>query len=383
MTAREQGKHETGKGPPSAPHEHAVERDGRGLGFFEKYLTVWVGLCILLGLALGQVFPQLTGVFEAFEVFGYPVPVAIVLFLMIYPIMVQTDFQEIIKAGKSARPITATLVLNWAVKPFTMAFIAWLFFRVIWAPLLDDYELAGELMAGMILLGVAPCTAMVLVWGYLSKANMGHVVVMVAINSLSMVVLYGPLAVLLLPVADVPVPMARVAFGVLAYVGLPLVAGYFTRKILLERKGREWFEAFTEKLHYVSVTALLVTIVVIVTPQSGVVLANPTLVFFVLVALSIQILAIFAIGYGVSKKIGLSYEDAAPTAQIAASNHFEVAIAMAITLFGFESGATLAAVTGMLIEVPIMLLLVQICLRTRHWFRPAGAGLEAELPGTD
>lgn len=341
----------------------------KGLSFFERYLTVWVGICIILGLILGERFPELANFFEAFEIQGYPIIVAIVLFLMIYPIMVQTDFKEIIRAGKSVKPVATTLVLNWAIKPFTMAFIAWLFFRVIFSPYVG-YDMGGDLIAGMILLGIAPCTAMVLVWGYLSRGNMGHVVVMVAINSLTMLVLYGPLAVLLLPVADVPVPIGRVAFGVLAYVGLPLVAGYFTRQILLNRKGKESFERFTSKLHYVSPAALLFTIVAIVTPQSEIVLSNPSLVLFVLIALSIQIFAIFIIGYWVSRKIGLPYEDAAPTSQIAASNHFEVAIAMAIALFGIDSGATLAAVTGMLIEVPIMLLLVQICLRTQHWFPP-------------
>ncbi len=347
--------------------------DEHELGFFERYLTLWVGLCIALGLILGQVYPQLADYIQAFDIAGYPVPVAIVLFLMIYPIMVQTDFEEIIRAGKSAKPITITLVLNWLVKPFTMAFIAWLFFRVFFSHLVG-YDLGSDLMAGMILLGIAPCTAMVLVWGYLSRGNMGHVVVMVAINSLSMVFLYGPLAVLLLPVADVPVPLARVAFGVLAYVGLPLVAGYYTRKIMLQRHGEEEFEEFTEKLHFVSPTALLITIVVIVTPQSQIVLSNPLLVLLVLIPLTIQIFTIFAIGYSGSKMLGLKYADAAPSAQIAASNHFEVAIAMAITLFGIESGATLAAVTGMLIEVPIMLLLVQICLRTQDWFaKPAEA----------
>ena len=337
------------------------------LGFFEKYLTLWVGLCIIAGLVLGQVFPQLTAAFEAFEIAGYPLPVAIMLFLMIYPIMVQTDFQKIIRAGKSIKPISTTLILNWAVKPFTMAFVAWFFMRVVWAPFIG-YELGSELMAGMILLGIAPCTAMVLVWGYLSRGNMGHVVVMVAINSLSMVVLYGPLAVLLLPVADVPVPIGRVAFGVLAYVGLPLIAGYYTRKYLLNKKGEKEFEEFTNKLHYVSIIALLLTIIVIITPQSSIVLSNPSLVLMVLIPLTVQIFVIFAIGYYAAKKLGLTYDDAAPTAQIAASNHFEVAIAMAITLFGFDSGATLAAVTGMLIEVPIMLLLVQICLKTQGWF---------------
>ncbi|RQD78084.1 MAG: arsenical-resistance protein [Candidatus Syntrophonatronum acetioxidans] len=337
------------------------------LGLFEKYLTLWVGICIILGLILGETFPQLADLFQAFEIAGYPVLVAIVLFLMIYPIMVQTDFKEIIMAGKSLKPLTTTLILNWLVKPFTMAFIAWLSFRVILSPFVG-YEMGSELMAGMILLGIAPCTAMVLVWGYLSRGNMGHVVVMVAINSLTMVVLYGPLAILLLPVADIPVPIARVAFGVLAFVGLPLVAGYYTRQILLNKKDTEAFEKFTGKLHYVSPAALLLTIVAIVTPQSSIVLSNPLLVLFVLIPLTVQIFAIFAIGYLSSKKIGLTYEDAAPTAQIAASNHFEVAIAMAISLYGIDSGATLAAVTGMLIEVPIMLLLVQICLKTRHWF---------------
>jgi len=345
----------------------AEEKGVKELGFFEKYLTVWVAICIALGLFLGENFPQLTDFFEAFEIYDYPIVVAIALFLMIYPIMVQTDFGEIIRAGKSVKPLVTTLVLNWLVKPFTMAFIAWLAFRVVFVNLVG-YDMGGDLMAGMILLGIAPCTAMVLVWGYLSRGNMGHVVVMVAINSLSMVVLYAPLAILLLPVADVPVPMDRVAFGVLAYVGLPLAAGYLTRRIMLEKKGKEAFERFTSKLHYVAPAALLFTIVAIVTPQSGIVLANPLLVLLVLIPLTIQIFAIFGIGYWGSKKLGLTYEDAAPTAQIAASNHFEVAIAMAIALFGFDSGATLAAVTGMLIEVPIMLLLVQICLKTQHWF---------------
>lgn len=346
--------------------------DEHQLGFFERYLTLWVGLCIVLGLVLGEMFPQLADTFQAFEIAGYPVVVAVVLFLMIYPIMVQTDFQKIIQAGKSVKPITITLILNWLIKPFTMAFIAWLFFRVLFAPFVG-YDLGSELMAGMILLGIAPCTAMVLVWGYLSRGNMGHVVVMVAFNSLSMVFLYGPLAVLLLPVADVPVPIVRVAFGVLAYVGLPLVAGYYTRKILLHRKGEAQFEAFTRKLHFVSPAALLFTIVAIVTPQSSIVLGNPILVLFVLIPLIIQILAIFGIGYGAARLFGLPYEDAAPTAQIAASNHFEVAIAMAITLYGLDSGATLAAVTGMLIEVPLMLLLVQFSLRTKHWFAQKAA----------
>ncbi len=346
--------------------EVIVEKEHK-LGFFEKYLTLWVAMCIFFALALGQIYPGLTDIFEAIEIGGHSVPVAIVLFLMIYPIMIQTDLQKIIDAGKSGKPIIATLILNWGVKPFTKALIALLFFRILFAPFID-YGTASEIIAGLILLGIAPCTAMVLVWGYLSKGNMGHTVVMSGINSLSMVLLFAPLAILLLPVADVPVPFIDVALGVIMYVGLPLAAGYLTRKILLDKKGADWFEKFTGNLKYISEIALLITIIVIVAPQSGIVIANPMLVLLILIPLTVQFFFMFGLAYWVSKKIGLSYEDAAPTAQISASNHFEVAIAMAVSIFGIDSGATLAAVTGMLVEVPVMLILVQICLRTRKWF---------------
>ncbi len=342
------------------------------LGFFERYLTVWVGLSMVLALILGRLYPGLTETFEAFEVSGYSLPVVIVLFLMIYPIMVQTPFQKIIKAGKTMKPIATTLGLNWGVKPFLKAGLSWLFFAVIFARFLTP-EMTSELIGGMILLGIAPCTAMVLVWSYLSRGNMGHTIVVTAINSLSMLVLYAPLAILLLPIADMPgaevgVPAGKIAFGVLAYIGLPLVAGYLTRKILIERKGEEWFDNFTDKLHYVSVVALLFTIVVIVSPHSGTILGQPTIVLLIAIPLVIQFIIMFIISYWTAKKVGLSYEDAAPSAQIATSNHFEVAIAMSVTIFGIESYATLAAVTGLLIEVPVMLIIVQICLKTRHWF---------------
>lgn len=345
----------------------------RSLGFFERYLTLWVALCMILALALGHLFPGLTDTFEAFQIAGYSVPVVVVLFLMIYPIMVQTPFQEIIRAGKTIKPIVTTLSLNWAVKPFLKAFLAWVFFTIIWASFLTDAQMVSELMGGMILLGLAPCTAMVLVWSYLSKGNMGHTIVTTAINSLSMLILYAPLVILLLPVADIPgaeiiIPFSQVAFGVFTYIGLPMLAGYLTRKILLDRKGVDWFEGFVKKLHFVSIAALLVTIVVIVSPHSGTILSQPLIVFFIAVPLLVQFFIMFALSYWTAKKIGLKYEDAAPTAQIATSNHFEVAIAMSVTIFGIESYATLAAVTGLLIEVPVMLVIVQVCLRTRHWF---------------
>ncbi|OUJ18549.1 Arsenite efflux pump ACR3 [Methanonatronarchaeum thermophilum] len=337
------------------------------LGFFEKYLTLWVAICIIIGLAIGQLFPEITAWFEEFEYAGVSIPIAVVLFLMIYPIMVQIDFKKILEAGKSWKPITTTLFLNWAIKPFLMFGIAWLFMMIIFQPIIG-IELGEELMAGMILLGVAPCTAMVLVWTYLSRANMGHALVMTAINSLTMVVLYAPLAVFLLGLEDIIVPWEQVAFGVAIYVALPLIAGYLTRWYLLNKKGEKWFNKFTKNLHYVAMTALLLTVIVIIAPQSSLIIGSPEIILLVLIPLTIQILIMFGFGYSLSKKINLTYEDASPTAIIGASNHFEVAIAMAITLFGIDHGATLAAVTGLLIEIPIMLIIVQIALKTQDWF---------------
>ncbi|WGI16701.1 ACR3 family arsenite efflux transporter [Methanonatronarchaeum sp. AMET-Sl] len=337
------------------------------LGFFERYLTVWIGLCIIAGLLIGQLFPEITAWFEEVEYAGVSIPIAVVLFFMIYPIMVQIDFNRIIEAGKAWKPISATLFLNWAIKPFMMYGIAWLFMMVIWSPFIG-VELGRELMAGMILLGVAPCTAMVLVWTYIARANMGHALVMTAINSLTMVVLYAPLAILLLGLEDIIVPWEQVAFGVAIYVALPLLAGYLTRWYLLNKKGEEWFISFTENLHYIAMGALLLTTIVIIAPQSGLILGNPEIVLLVLIPLIIQIMLMFGIGYAGSKKINLDYDDAAPTAIIGASNHFEVAIAMAITLFGIDHAATLAAVVGLLIEIPIMVIIVQIALKTKDWF---------------
>ncbi|RZN61140.1 ACR3 family arsenite efflux transporter [Methanonatronarchaeum sp. AMET6-2] len=347
------------------------------LGLFEKYLTLWVGLCIIAGLIIGQLFPEITAWFEEVEYAGVSVPIAVVLFLMIYPIMVQIDFRRIIEAGKAWKPISTTLFLNWAIKPFLMFGVAWLFMMVIWSPFIG-VELGQELMAGMILLGVAPCTAMVLVWTYLSRANMGHALVMTAINSLTMVVLYAPLAVFLLGLEDIIVPWEQVAFGVAIYVALPLAAGYLTRWYLLNKKGEEWFTSFAENLHYVAMGALLLTVIVIIAPQSGLILGSPEIILLVLIPLIVQIMLMFAFGYSLSKKIRLTYEDASPTAIIGASNHFEVAIAMAITLFGVDHGATLAAVTGLLIEIPIMLIIVQIALKTQDWFPVKYASTEKQ-----
>jgi ACR3 family arsenite transporter len=339
------------------------------LGFFEKYLTVWVLLCIIAGILVGRIFPEAAGFLNTLQYAQVSLPIAICLFFMIYPIMVQIDFRKVIEAGKAPKPVALTLFVNWAVKPFTMALFAWLFMSVIFAGFLDP-NLASQYTAGMILLGVAPCTAMVLVWSYLSKGNMGHTLVMVAINSLTMLLLYAPLAAFLLGVASIPVPWETMALSIGIYVGLPLVAGYISRNQILKRKGKEWFEArFAPFLHYVAIVALLITLVVLFSLQGDVIIEQPVIIALIFIPLFIQNQVIFWFSYGLAKLLQLSYEDAAPSAQIGASNHFEVAIAVAIMLFGLTSGAALATVVGVLMEVPVMLLLVRICLRTQHWFR--------------
>lgn len=340
----------------------------RKLGIFEKYLTLWVIVCIIAGIALGRLLPEFAQTLGNIQFANVSIPIAICLFFMIYPIMVQIDFKKVIQAGKTPKPVGVTLFVNWAIKPFTMAFFAWLFMTIIWAPFISA-EMASQYQAGLILLGVAPCTAMVLVWGYLSKGNMGHTLVMTAINSLAMLFLYAPLGAFLLGVAQIPVPWETIAFSVGIYIGLPLVVGYFSRKEILKRKGHKWFEMrFAPNLHNVSIVALLITLIVLFSLQGEVILMQPLIVGMIAVPLLIQVFLIFGIGYGISKRVGLPYEDAAPAAQIGASNHFEVAIAVAVMLFGIESGAALATVVGVLIEVPVMLTLVTICLRTQHWF---------------
>ncbi|UCF13011.1 MAG: ACR3 family arsenite efflux transporter [Thermoplasmatales archaeon] len=340
----------------------------RTLGTFEKYLTLWVLICILIGISFGRLFPAVAEVLNSLQYFQVSLPIAICLFFMIYPIMVQIDFKKVIEAGKTPKPIILTLVVNWLIKPFTMAFFAWLFMSIIFSSYLDS-ESALSYIAGMILLGVAPCTAMVLVWSYLSKGNMGHTLVMVAINSLFMLFLYAPLAGILLDVTNIIVPWETIGLSVGIYVGIPLVAGHISRIQILKRKGKEWFEqSFAPSLHYIAIIALLFTLILLFSLQGNIILEQPLIIVMIFIPLFIQNQVIFWLTYGSAKLIGLHYEDAAPSAQIGASNHFEVAIAVAITLFGLSSGAALATVVGVLMEVPVMLLLVKVSLRTRHWF---------------
>ncbi|MEO0049535.1 MAG: ACR3 family arsenite efflux transporter [candidate division WOR-3 bacterium] len=392
--------------------ESVTTRRPKGLNVFEKYLTFWVLVCIGAGILLGKLAPGLAKTLDGIAIYtnGAPVisiPIAVCLFFMMYPIMVKIDFAEVLKSGRNAKPVGLTLFVNWAIKPFTMYAIALFFLGVVFRFLIGtdavDYvkmpfgldldvgakygigqvvmhngtkmlqvPLWRSFLAGCILLGIAPCTAMVLVWGYLAKGNDGHTLVMVAINSLTMLLLYGPLGGFLLGVGRLPVPWQALVLSIAIYVALPLVAGYFSRKWIIKAKGPVWFaEKFLHFLTPVTIIALLITLILLFSFKGDVIVSNPLTILYIAIPLFIQTNLIFWLGYGLAKILKLTYEDAAPSAMIGASNHFEVAIATATMLFGLSSGAALATVVGVLIEVPVMLLLVRICLKTSHWFRHA------------
>ena len=379
------------------------------LSIFEKYLTIWVLACIVSGIVMGRLAPGVATFLDGLAIYVgdapvVSIPIAICLFFMMYPIMVKIDFAEVVKAGKTPKPVLLTLIVNWGIKPFTMVaissfFLGHLFLNFIGSDAVDIVKMppsadwivgsvhgAGTVvlhdgikmlqiplwrsyLAGCILLGIAPCTAMVLMWGYLAKGNDGLTLVMVAINSLTMLVLYGLLGGFLLGVGRLPVPWEALVLSISIYVALPLVAGYLTRRWLINIKGEVWFkEKFLHFLTPISIIALLATLVLLFSFKGDIILNNPLTILWIAIPLFIQTVLIFILAYGLARLLKLRYEDAAPASMIGASNHFEVAIATAIMLFGLSSGASLATVVGVLIEVPVMLMLVRICLRTRGWF---------------
>ncbi|MDJ0696049.1 ACR3 family arsenite efflux transporter [Mastigocoleus sp. MO_188.B34] len=355
----------------------APVKAGSNLSFFEKYLTFWVFSCIIAGIGLGRIFPGVATALDAMSVFQVSIPIAVCLFFMMYPIMVKIDFTQAVNAIRAPKPVILTLVVNWFIKPFTMVAFAQFFLGWLFHPLIEGSEiirgsevaLSNSYIAGAILLGIAPCTAMVLMWGYLSYSNQGHTLVMVAVNSLAMLFLYAPLGKWLLAANDLTVPWQTIVLSVLIYVGLPLVAGIFSRYWILKNKGREWFEGrFLKYLTPISITALLLTLVLLFAFKGELIVENPLHIVLIAVPLFIQTNFIFLIAYVAGLKLNLSYEDAAPAALIGASNHFEVAIATAVMLFGLNSGAALATVVGVLIEVPVMLMLVEFCKCTAAWF---------------
>ena len=393
-------------------NEATLNNDRKMTSVFERFLSLWVLLCILAGIVLGKIAPGVARYLDGMALYvqGAPVvsiPIAVCLFFMMYPIMVKIDFGEVIKAGKSGKLVFLTLFVNCAVKPFTMYgialfFLGTLFYHFIGPDAVDLVKMpfgldlpagathgAGTVvlvdgvkmlqvplwrsyLAGCILLGIAPCTAMVLVWGYLSRGNDGLTLVMVAINSLTMLLLYGVLGGFLLGVGRLPVPWQALLLSIGIYVALPLVAGYLSRRWLIAARGETWFkEKFLHVLTPITIIALLITLVLLFSFKGEVIIGNPLTILWIAIPLFMQTMLIFWLGYGLARLLKLHYVDAAPAAMIGASNHFEVAIATSTMLFGLSSGAALATVVGVLIEVPVMLMLVKICLKTTHWFKEA------------
>ena len=336
------------------------------MGFFERYLSVWVGLCIIAGVALGSFFPNVFAGIAALEYAHVNLVVAVLIWLMIYPMMIQIDFSSIKDVGKKPKGLLLTLVINWLIKPFTMALLGWLFFKGIFADWVDP-QTATEYIAGMILLGVAPCTAMVFVWSHLTKGDANYTLVQVSINDLIMVVAFAPITGLLLGVTDITVPWDTLLLSVVLYVVLPLVAGVITRQ-RIEKKGSQAVSALIERFKPYSVLGLLVTIILLFGFQAETILAQPQDIVLIAIPLLIQTYGIFAIAYFAAKHLKLPHNVAAPACMIGTSNFFELAVAVAISLFGLHSGAALATVVGVLVEVPVMLSLVWFANRTRHWF---------------
>lgn len=338
----------------------------KGIGFFEKYLTVWVLLCIGGGIGLGALAGEKVGVIANWEFAHVNIVVAILIWLMIYPMMVQIDFSSLSQVGKNRKGLSLTLVVNWLIKPFSMALFAWLFFDKLYAAWITP-EQANEYIAGAILLGAAPCTAMVFVWSYLSNGNANYTLVQVAVNDLILLLLFVPIVQLLLGVTDFHVPYDVLITSVVAFVVIPLLAGYLSHIYLIKAKGKDWFEQqFLPKLKPLSISALLATLVLLFAFQGDQILEQPLNIALIAVPLSIQTYFIFFIAWFAGKFLGLNYSVCAPSSMIGASNFFELAVAVAIALFGLNSGAALTTVVGVLIEVPIMLSLVYLAKRWKY-----------------
>lgn len=337
------------------------------MGIFERYLSVWVGLSILAGLFLGNLFPTLFNLVASLEYAHVNLLIAIFIWLMIYPMMVQVDFTAIKDIGKRPQGIWLTLVINWLIKPFTMAALGWLFFKVLFAGWVDPQS-ADEYIAGMILLGVAPCTAMVFIWSQLVNGDANYTLVQVSLNDIIMIFAFAPIAAFLLGITDLTVPWETLLISVVLYVLLPLLAGFFTRQHIIKNKGLPELTSFLNHIKPWSILGLLATVVLLFGFQAETILQQPFIIVLIAIPLLIQTYGIFALAYFAAIKLRLQHDVAAPACLIGTSNFFEMAVAVAISLFGLHSGAALATVVGVLVEVPVMLTLVYFANRTRHWF---------------
>lgn len=340
----------------------------KGIGFFEKYLTFWVIACIIAGLIIGSAFPELISVIGKMEVAGVSVPVAVLIWVMIYPMMLKIDFKSVRDIGKRPKGILITCITNWLIKPFTMFGIAWFFFFIVfksWIPL----NLADEYLAGAVLLGAAPCTAMVFVWSHLTNGNPAYTLVQVAVNDIIILFAYAPIVALLLGIGGVEVPIDTLLFSVILFVVIPLLAGIISRLVIIRKRGVDYFNnVFINKFNNITIIGLLLTLILIFSFQGDTIIAAPFHIVLISVPLIVQTVLIFIIAYGWAKGWRLPHSIASPAAMIGASNFFELAVAVAISLFGLQSGATLATVVGVLVEVPVMLMLVKISNGTTQWF---------------
>ncbi len=340
-----------------------------GMSFFEKNLTIWVTLCMVVGVLIGKYLPSIPEFLGRYEYANVSIPIAILIWLMIYPMMLKVDFQSIKNVGKNPKGLYITWVTNWLIKPFTMFGIAWLFFFVIFKNLIPA-DLAKHYLAGAILLGAAPCTAMVFVWSHLTKGNAAYTVVQVATNDLIILVAFTPIVAFLLGVGGVSIPWDTLILSVVLFVVIPLAGGVLTRNYVTQHHGFDYFQnRFIPKFGNITIVGLLLTLVIIFSFQGDVILKNPLHIVLIAIPLIIQTFLIFFIAYFASKVFKLPHDIAAPAGMIGASNFFELSVAVAISLFGTQSPAALATIVGVLTEVPVMLLLVKIANNTKGWFQ--------------
>lgn len=342
-----------------------------GISFFEKYLTIWVALCMAIGVAIGVYLPGVPEFLSQFEYYSVSIPVAILIWLMIYPMMLKVDFKSVKKVGENPKGLIVTWVTNWLIKPFSMFAIAYLFFNVIYSNTIDP-EMAKQYLAGAVLLGAAPCTAMVFVWSHLTKGNPAYTLVQVATNDLIILVAFVPIVALLLGVSDILVPWNTLFLSVVLFVVIPLGAGVISRTVITKNRGLEYFEkVYIPKFNNVTIGGLLLTLIIIFSFQGQIIIENPINILLIAIPLIIQTFLIFFIAYMWAKAWKLPHNVAAPAGMIGASNFFELAVAVAISVFGLTSGAAVATVVGVLVEVPVMLILVKIANNTRGWFKTA------------
>lgn len=348
--------------------QETTVQEKKGMGLWERYLSLWVALAMIIGVLLSQFLPAIPSFLSQFEYYNVSIPTAILIWLMIFPMMLKIDFGSLVNATKKPKGLVLTTTINWLIKPFTMFAISAFFFLVVFKPFLSP-DLAREYIAGAVLLGAAPCTAMVFVWSELTKGDPAYTLLQVSINDIIVLFLYAPIVALLLGVGNVSVPMGTLFLSIFVFIVIPLVLGIVVRKYVVNKKGKEYFESdFVNKFDGTTRIGLLLTLIIIFSFQGDKILSNPFHILLIAIPLIVQNIAIFFLGYGGAKACKLPFSIAAPAAMVGTSNFFELAVAVSISLFGLNSGATLATVVGVLVEVPVMLLLVKFSNKTKHWF---------------